>query len=415
MKNILSSRTSIIIPAILLWIAFLIMITSCSGGSAGRLHGWDLDETTTGIGSTGISLPLYIPPDDEIESGTWYVPAGSKITGKRIKTGGVVLDAGGITFRQCLFRPTSIGRGMPLLHGSGPETNLIMDCEIDGSLIDPTVHTGLGTSIAISAGNIRVEGCNIHHFGSGVAFHGSDPVVLRACYIHHLVDTEYNPGDWSHTDGFTIRGFSGPEAVIQNNRIDAHNAHCTGAVFLQATWDDSFYDNIRFEGNLLEGNGYNLMIERSNGAYGVNIRAVNNRFNVQGYGVGYVDHGPGWAEWRRNFRNNPHRKGNRGAPAPEPMTQGAAGLAAPGNLTASAAPGGTITLSWSDNSADELGFKIMRSIDGAFFDSLTIVDADSVSYADTVLAAGTTYYYRIAAVNDEGISDFSNSVNAEAQ
>jgi hypothetical protein len=335
--------------------------------------------------------------------------------GGTIEAGAVDLSAGNITIERCWLHPLSIGRGMPLVQGEveamdGP--NVIRDSDIDGSALDPAVYTGLGTSAAVSTGNIRIERCNIHHFGSGVAFWGSEAVALECSYIHDLIDTEYNPGEWSHTDGFTIRGFSGTEAVVQFSRISAYNDHCTGAVFMQATWADSFFDDIRYEGDLLEGNGYNLVIERSNGGYGTNIRAVNNRFTVNGFGVGYVEHGPGWAEWRENYLNDPAQDDHRGEPAEEPMTGAAAGMAPPSGLQAAPASGSSLSLSWSDNSDNEMGFRIERSPDGVTFFSITISDADASSYVDSGLPSDTTYYYRIAAVNGDGMTPYSNTASA---
>jgi hypothetical protein len=289
-----------------------------------NLKGWDLNETNTGLAGAGVdksSLPLYEPPASQIQYGTWYVPEGTIISEKRIELGGIVISSGNITFERCWFHPLTIEKGMPLIHNeqNPPKVqNIIRDCDIDGSAIDKTVYKGLGTSAAISSENILIERCQIHHFGSGVAIGGNKPVTMKGTYIHDLIDTEYNPGEWSHTDGFTIRNFGGTEANIINNRINSYNNHCTGAFFLQATWADSYFDHIRLEGNLLEGNGYNVIIEKKNGNYGTDICAINNRFTVNGFGVGYVAEGPGWAEWQNNYINDPSQKDNKGAIVPEP-------------------------------------------------------------------------------------------------
>lgn len=317
--------------ATIVCVAFCVLIAILPGckkdnntPASSELMGWELDETNTGLAGVGLdknTLPLYSPPANQVQYGTWYVPAGSVITEKRIELGGIVLSAGNITFERCWFHPSSIGNGMPYMHNDQAlpaAQNIIRDCDIDGSGIDKTVYTGLGTSSAISTGNIIIENCNIHYFGSGIELKGNYAVTLKGTFIHDLIDTEYNPGEWSHSDGFTIRSFSGTEAIIKNNRINANNNHCTGAFFLQATWADSFFDHILLEGNLLEGNGYNAIIEKKNGNYGTDIRAVNNRFTVEGFGVGYVAEGPGWAEWKDNYMNDPSQQDNMGAVVPEP-------------------------------------------------------------------------------------------------
>src|SRR5262249_50832925 len=54
-----------------------------------------------------------------------------------------------------------------------------------------------------------------------------------------------------------------------------------------------------------------------------------------------------------------------------------------------------ITLHWSDNSSNELGFKIERGTGGAFTQIAT-TSADATTYTDASLASGT-YSYRLRA------------------
>jgi FtsP/CotA-like multicopper oxidase with cupredoxin domain len=86
--------------------------------------------------------------------------------------------------------------------------------------------------------------------------------------------------------------------------------------------------------------------------------------------------------------------------------------AAPTNLVAAAqAPGPRINLTWSDNSSNETGFVIERSVNGAAFAPLTTVAANVRNYADTTVAASTTYQYRVAAVNAAGQSAYATSAS----
>jgi len=308
---------------------------------------------------------------------------------------------------------------MPLIHNEQTDPalpNYIRDSDIDGTGIawnaDGT-NPACG-SIAISTVNIHVERCNIWGFGSGVALGGQHPASVEGTYIHNLVQGEWFLGSGqSHQDGLTIRNYTGTSAVIKDNYIltNPPSQMATGPIFFQATWSDSFFDNILIEGNLLAGYGYSLALERDNGGYGTNMRAINNRFDPFNGWFAYVEHGPGWAEWQSNYHNDSSLTDNIGAVVSEPMTQSSAGLNAPTDLEASAVSGSSVNLSWSDNSTNELGFKIMRSLDGITFGSVTITGADTTSYTDTGLTPGTLYYYKIAAVNNNGISGFSNTVS----
>jgi hypothetical protein len=292
--------------------------------------GWQLDETNTGLAGVGIdrnSLPLYEPPPSEVQYGTWYVPAGTVLTEKRIELGAVVLSAGNITIERCWFHPSTIGRGMPLIHNEQepPDLpNVIRDSDIDGTNI---AWNADGTNPAcggfgVNTTNIQIERCNILGFGSGVGLSGQYEVRMEGTYIHDLVQGEWFLGSGqSHQDGLTMRSFGGPSATIRNNRIlvNPPSKMATGPLFLQATWTDSFFDNLDIEGNLLEGYGYCLALEESNGGYGTNLRAINNRFDSWNGWTTYVQGGPGWAEWRENYQNDPTQTDNKGAPVAEPM------------------------------------------------------------------------------------------------
>lgn len=72
-----------------------------------------------------------------------------------------------------------------------------------------------------------------------------------------------------------------------------------------------------------------------------------------------------------------------------------------------------ITLSWTDNSADEGGFEIYRSTgNNTNFIPVAAVPANSTSYTNqTGLAGGTTYHYKVRAINLGGQTAFSNEAN----
>jgi fibronectin type 3 domain-containing protein len=73
-----------------------------------------------------------------------------------------------------------------------------------------------------------------------------------------------------------------------------------------------------------------------------------------------------------------------------------------------------VSLSWSDNSGDESGFKIQRKkgATGTYADIKT-TRANVTSYTDndSALTDGTLYYYRVCATNAAGDSAFSNAAS----
>ncbi len=83
--------------------------------------------------------------------------------------------------------------------------------------------------------------------------------------------------------------------------------------------------------------------------------------------------------------------------------------AAPSGLTAIATSRTQINLSWTDNSDNETGFRIERSPNGTtYWTHIATTDANVTAHLDGDLQCGTTYYYRVCAVNDVGLSDYSN-------
>ncbi|HEV7646032.1 MAG TPA: Calx-beta domain-containing protein [Pyrinomonadaceae bacterium] len=74
--------------------------------------------------------------------------------------------------------------------------------------------------------------------------------------------------------------------------------------------------------------------------------------------------------------------------------------AAPSNLTFTAITGGGMTLNWTDNSSNELGFAIYRSTDGVNYSYINQTAAGATSSAQSGLGAGTTYFWKVFAVTE---------------
>lgn len=86
--------------------------------------------------------------------------------------------------------------------------------------------------------------------------------------------------------------------------------------------------------------------------------------------------------------------------------------ASPARLTITATTYNQISLQWADLSSNESGFQIERSPDGAAWNKIADVGANTTTYNDQSVQAQTHYYYRVRAVNAAGASDYSNVVDA---
>jgi hypothetical protein len=103
-----------------------------------------------------------------------------------------------------------------------------------------------------------------------------------------------------------------------------------------------------------------------------------------------------------------------GTAAAGPSTAASATLlppTAPSNLAATAG-NQSVSLTWTDNSTNESGFKIQRSTDNSSWSTIQTTAADATSYNDTGLTGFQIYYYRIAGTNAGGDSSYTSSVNA---
>jgi hypothetical protein len=84
----------------------------------------------------------------------------------------------------------------------------------------------------------------------------------------------------------------------------------------------------------------------------------------------------------------------------------------PSALAASATSSKAVDLTWSDNSSNETGFVIERSLDGTDWSRLTSLPPDSTTYRDTSVSTRTAYRYRVSATNKEGRSAYTNVATA---
>lgn len=70
-----------------------------------------------------------------------------------------------------------------------------------------------------------------------------------------------------------------------------------------------------------------------------------------------------------------------------------------------------ITLAWNDNSDNEIGYKVERSIGNNTYVLIATLSSNTTNYSDMAITTNNIYSYRVKAFNNDGESSASNEVN----
>ncbi len=87
-------------------------------------------------------------------------------------------------------------------------------------------------------------------------------------------------------------------------------------------------------------------------------------------------------------------------------------LPPPTLLEAEAVSDTKVNLSWSDNSQSEEAFSLERSKDfNTNFEEIILLEPNTITHQDTGLLLGTSYYYRLRAMNEADTTAYTNEVS----
>ncbi|PWK81707.1 hypothetical protein C8D88_116119 [Lentzea atacamensis] len=277
------------------------------------LMGWQLTADNVGLKPHGLScasLPLYIGPAKPL--------AGNTISGYRIEQP-LDLSNGNLLIEKSCIKPSTVGYHNSFLVTTTVCSGNSCSATTAGNV---TIRDSEITADHLSAGTIAkscaflgvgtLQRNYMHGMGSGICFFETG-TVHSALAEHNYVRGLRSSGD-SHNEAATIRDFrnaTGRTVKFLNNRLDCSSGNATGGLFIQPTWLPIY--NVTIQGNYLEGEGYNLYLERTGNATYGNVRAINNRFRPTGWGASATPSGPGYAEWRDNHIYDAAKPDGKGA------------------------------------------------------------------------------------------------------
>jgi probable HAF family extracellular repeat protein len=145
--------------------------------------------------------------------------------------------------------------------------------------------------------------------------------------------------------------------------------------------------------------GLNQLIDSTSGWYILGAGGINDAGQIAGWASGPTG--------QRAVRLTP------GAITPPPPP---APPNAPSALTGSVLSSGAVRLTWTDNSGNELTFRIQRATGTqGTFAFLSQVGANVTTFTDTTATAGKAYRYRVRAVNAAGVSAWSNTISVRVR
>lgn len=181
---------------------------------------------------------------------------------------------------------------------------------------------------------------------------------------------------------------SGPTAPIAPSGLAAAPG---GTDTVDLTWQDNSSDERGFRvERALSGGTFAIVAEVGAGVTTFTDTGLNAATNYD-YRIAAFNFG--------GARVSPAATAMTGSPTPAAVSQ----LAGTATL-------GQVSLTWVDNSANEDGFRVERSVAGGAFATLTTLGPNAVSVSDTNVSPSTTFDYRVIAFNAAGDGPASNTL-----
>jgi hypothetical protein len=282
---------------------------------------------------------------------------------------------------------------------------------------------GAGGDVVIIGGSIKASGsrsnigAGYNGAHDGTLTNGFVPVALATIVdavaavdpseVSYQIPVAGNNPDYSYIYTYTGTGHGGGDTNLYFYLPPGVLPTPLGPTSLTATAASSSQVNLTWVDNATDETGFK--IERCTGASCTGFSQITTvGANVTSYSNTGLTASTSYSYRVRAYNANGDSGYSNTASA---VTQAPPALpAAPTNLAATVISKSQINLSWTDNTANETGFRIQRCKGSTCtnFALIATVGANVTGYANTTLAANTTYRYRVYAYNASGNSNYSN-------
>lgn len=216
--------------------------------------------------------------------------------------------------------------------------------------------------------------------GSNVVSYSDTTVALGLSYSYKILS--YKTGDWESAYS-SVASVTTPTPVAPT----ALSATRVSEGEINISWSDTNIDETGFKIERCEGTGCSSFSPLA--TVGANVLTFNDtitlkaettyRYQMRAYKTAF------------NSWNGPY---SAGAEATTTLNPASGLIAAPANTT-------TINLSWADNTGTETGFKVERCLGESCSDFTQVGQtvSSATAWSDTGVCNGSTYTYRVSAVN----------------